>query len=428
MISILLIVVFFLLLFLGIPIAIVLGITSLTQIFIGGNSSMLASMAQTMLTAANNFSLMAIPFFVLVGELMNHGGITKRLTDFSRSFVAHFKGGLAYVNILVSMFLSAIVGSANAVAAIQSTSWVPEMKKDGYSNEYSSAITAASSIMGPIIPPSMVFILYGVTASASIGALFLAGIIPGLLLAVAFMVLAFFYARKNNFPIMEKASWGERNKAFLSAIPAIIIPIFIIGGIVSGFFTATEAGAIGSLVSFLVGMFIYRQLKWKNLYNIFLRTGIITATIMIIVATSNIFGLSLTLERIPQLVAEGILSISTNPLIVLLLINILLFIIGMFLETLAAIIIIVPVLIPVVSQLGIDPVHFGVIVSLNLVIGLITPPVGVALFVTSGITKVSVSNLSKAILPFIAAAVVILFIITYIPELVLWIPNLFLTS
>lgn len=419
MIGATIIIVFFLLLFLGVPIAIVLGLTSLSHMLISGNTSMLASLAQNMFTAANNFSLMAIPFFVLAGELMNYGGITKRLTDFSRTFVAHFKGGLAYVNILVSMFLSAIVGSANAVAAIQSTSMVPEMKKDGYSNEYSSSITAASSIMGPIIPPSMVFILYGVTASTSIGALFLAGIIPGILLAAAFAGLSYFYAHKNNFPTMEKASWSERYKSFLGAVPALVIPVFIIGGIISGFFTATEAGAIGSFIAFIVGMFIYRQLKWRNLYKVFLRTGTITATIMIIVATSNLFGLSLALERIPQLVAEGILSISTNPLVILLLINIILLIVGMFLETLAAIIIIVPVLIPIITQLGIDPVHFGVIVSLNLVIGLITPPVGVALFVTSGITKVSVANLSRAILPFAGTAFVVLLIVTYIPELVL---------
>ncbi|WP_158738072.1 TRAP transporter large permease [Alteribacillus sp. YIM 98480] len=419
------IIIFFLLLILGIPIAFVLGLTSLSHIVVSGNTSMLTSFAQSMLTAANNFSLMAIPLFVLTGELMNYGGITKRLTDFARTFVSHFKGGLAYVNILVSMFLSAIVGSANAVAAIQSSSMVPEMEKDGYRKDYSSAVTASSSIMGPIIPPSMVFILYGVTASTSIGSLFLAGIIPGLLLALSFSVISFFYARKHDFPTKSRAGWKERFQSLLKAAPALVIPLFIIGGIVSGFFTATEAGAIGSLVAFIVGMFFYRDLKWKNLYRIFLKTGIVTASIMIIVATANLFGLSLTFERIPQMIAEGLLSISTNPWVVLLILNVVLLTVGMFLEPLAAIIIVVPVLMPVISQLGIDPVHFGVMVSLNLVIGLITPPVGVALFVTAGITKVSISTLSRAVTPFVIAAVIILLIITYIPDIVLFVPELF---
>ncbi|WP_134704719.1 TRAP transporter large permease [Ammoniphilus sp. YIM 78166] len=409
----------------GIPIAMVLGLTSVVYILISGNFAFLMNVPQRMFIAADNFSLMAIPLFILAGELMNSGGITKRLTDFSRSLIGHLRGGLAYVNILVSMFLSAIIGSANAVAAIQSTSMVPEMKKDKYDEDYSAAVTAASSIMGPIIPPSMVFIVYGVSASASIGALFIAGIIPGLLLFLAFMVIAYFYARKKNFPTKERVPLSGILQSTLKAIPCLIIPIVIVGGIVSGSFTPTEAGAIGSFIAFVVGMFVYRELKWVDLPGIFTRMGLVTASIMIIVATANIFGWTLAIERIPQMIAEGILNISTNPLVVLLIINILLLIVGCFLEPFAAIIILVPVLLPVITQLGIDPVHFGVIVTLNLVIGLITPPVGIVLFVISGITKVPLSNLSRSVLPFIGAAIVVLLIVTYWPDLILYLPDKF---
>ncbi|WP_102347234.1 TRAP transporter large permease [Bacillus sp. Marseille-P3661] len=426
--SAVIIIAFFILLIIGVPIAFVLGLSSVVYMFASNNFSFLLNVPQKMIVAADNFSLMAIPLFVLAGELMNNGGITRRLTDFARSLVSHLRGGLAYVNILVSMFLSAIVGSANAVSAITSTSLVPEMRKDNYDNSYSSAITAAASIMGPIVPPSMVFIIYGVSAGASIGALFLAGIIPGIMLAGAFFIMSYFYARKNGFPTKEKATINERSQSLMKALPSLLIPLIIIGGIISGYFTPTEAGAIGSLIAFLVGMFVYRDLKWSMLPNVFLKTGVITASIMIIVACANIFGWTLAMEKIPQMAAEGILSISTNPYIVLLIINIMLLIVGMFLEPIAAIIIIVPVLLPVITQLGIDPVHFGVIVSLNLVIGLITPPVGTVLFVVSGITKISVANLAKAILPFAAAAIAVLMIITYIPDLVTYIPDKFFTE
>ena len=422
------IIIFFILLAIGIPIAFVLGLSSVVYIVISDNFSFFLTIPQRMISSANNFSLMAIPLFVLAGELMNNGGITKRLTDFARSLVSHLRGGLAYVNILVCMFLSAIIGSANAVAAIQSSSMVPEMKKDGYDDDYSSAVTAAGSIMGPIIPPSMVFILYGVAAGTSIGALFLAGIIPGIMLAIGYFCLAYFYAKKKGFPLKERAKIKEVLHTFLKAFPALLIPIFIIGGIISGTFTPTEAGAMGSLIAFIVGMYIYKDLKWKHISTVLVKTGVITASIMIIIATAGIFGWTLTMERIPQMIAQGLLSISENPLVILLIINILLLIVGMFLEPLAAIIILVPVLLPVILQLGIDPVHFGLVVCLNLVIGLITPPVGIVLFVISGITKVSIIKLTRAVMPFVLVAIIVLLIVTYIPEIVTFIPNQFFSS
>lgn len=418
-------IIFIVLLLLGIPVAWVLGLTGVFYLLISDNFSYFLTIPKLMLTAPDNFSLMAIPLFVLAGEIMNTGGITVRLTNFARAIVAHLRGGLAYVNILVSAFLSAIVGSANAVAAIQSTFMVPEMKKDGYDDDYASAITAGGSIMGPIIPPSLIFILYGVAAGTSIGALFIAGIIPGVLLMLAFFAVAYIYAKKHNFPTKERASISVIFKTFLRASPALIVPFFIIGGIFSGYFTPTEAGAIGSVIAFIVGMFIYKDLKMKHFSKILMRTGIISASVLIINSTANFFSWVITMENIPQLIANGLTSISDNKWVILLVINIFLLIVGMFLEPLSAIIILVPILLPVVEAMNIDPIHFGIVVSLNLTIGMITPPVGLVLFVVSGITRVSFVRLSKAIIPFALVAIVVLFIITYIPKLVTFLPDLF---
>lgn len=418
-------IIFLALLFLGVPVAWVLGLTGVIYLIISDNLSFFIAVPKLMSTAPDNFTLMAIPLFVLAGEIMNNGGITKRLTDFARSLVAHLRGGLAYVNIIVSAFLSAIVGSANAVSAIQSSFMVPEMKKDGYDEDYAAAVTAGGSIMGPIIPPSLIFILYGVAASTSIGALFLAGIVPGILLMIGFFVVAYIYARKKNFPTKEREKIKVVFKSFLIAMPALIVPFFIIGGIFSGQFTATEAGAIGSVIAFLVGKFIYKDLKYKHFSSILVRTGVISASVLIINSTANFFSWILTMENIPQLIANALLSISDSKWIILLIINIFLLLVGMFLEPLSAIIILVPILLPVIEMVDVDPIHFGVIVSLNLTIGLITPPVGLVLFVVSGITRVSFVKLSKAITPFVLVSIIVLLIITYIPIIVTFLPDMF---
>lgn len=420
----LLFIVFLLLVFLGQPIAWALGLSTLVYILMNDQWSFLVSMPQRMVVAVDNFSLLAVPFFVLVGELMNSGGITARIINFFRTLLGHIRGGIAYVNILTSGFLSAIIGSANAVAAITSKAIVPEMRKDGYTNEYSSAVSAASSILGPLIPPSMVMIIYGITASTSIGALFFAGIVPGVLLMIIFSVISWYLSRKMNVVARQRSSGKEIWQSFVSTIPSLFIPVFVIGGIATGFFTATEAGAIGCLLAFILGKFIYREFKMKELPEMLIRTGSTTAVILIIASTANLFGWVLAMERIPQIIAESLLSLTSDPYLLLLIINIFLLIVGFFLEPFSAILILVPVLLPIVTQLGIDPVHFGVIVSFNLIIGLITPPVGLALFVTSGITKVPVHTLSKTLIPFIVGSVIILFLITYFPPLVMTLPNL----
>lgn len=418
-------VIFLITIFLGLPIAICLGLVGLIYIFLHGTYSYLIVIPQRMIVAVDDYGLLAIPFFILVGELMNLGGVTKRIIDLLRAVVGHRRGGIAYVNILTSGFLSSIIGSANAVAAITSKALVPEMRKDGYSNEYSSSVSATSSILGPMIPPSIVFVIYGIAASTSIGALFLAGIIPGLMIIAVFFAIAYYFARKMQVPTREKAGVKTLFSLFMKALPALLIPFIIIGGIISGKFTATEAGAIGCLLAFILGAFVYRELDIRSLPKILVRTGIVSATVLFIAAASNIFAWIMAMEKIPQMIGQSMLSISDNPLMILFIINIFLLFVGIFLETFPAILITVPVVLPVVEQFGLDPTHFGVIVCLNLIIGLITPPVGLSIYVVAGITKVSVHKLNKAMVPYLIGSIVVLFVITYIPSLVLFLPRLF---
>lgn len=416
--------IFLILVLIGVPIAFALGFISLFYVLINGDFSYLTSLPQRLLVAIDNFSLLAIPFFILLGELMNSGGITSRILNFFRSLLGHTRGGMAYVNIVTSGALSAIIGSANAVAAITSKSIVPEMKKDGYSNEYSSAVSAASAILGPLIPPSIVLIVYGITATVPISDLFLAGVIPGLLVIVFFVIVAYFFSNDNEVTTKQKLPIKKIYLNFVIALPALIIPIFVLGGIIGGFFTATESGALGCLVAFLLGKFLYREITISILPQIIIRTGIATATIFILVATASLFGWVLTIEKVPQMIMQSLLSISNNPIIILLIINLFLLIIGLFIETFAAILITVPMLLPVVVQFGVDPVHFGIILSFNLILGLITPPVGITLFIVSGITKVSINKLCYSLLPYLFVAIIILLVITYIPSISLFLPDL----
>lgn len=415
---------FLLLLIFGVPIAFVIGITAIVHLLTVPDSNILEITTQRLFSGINNFSLLAIPFFVLAGELMNASGITAKLLAFSRNLVGHLKGGLGYVNVLIGLFLGAILGSANAEAAIRSSTVVPEMEKDGFSRKFASALTATSSVIGPIHPPSIVFIIYAVVASSSVGALFLAGIIPAFLIAFAHMVVIYFYARKKNLDTRPFPSFKKLGKSFLESVPALLIPVVILGGIYSGIFTATESGAIACLVAIIVGMFYYKSLKLSHFPKIFFNAGLITSSVMIIIATANILGWSLTIEQLPQKMAEALLTISDNPYVILLIINIILLIVGMFMEVTAALLILVPIFLPVATAIGIDPIHFGVVICLNLCIGFVTPPVGVVLYVTSNITKVGVPAIVRSSLPFLAALIVVLMIVTFIPAISTWLPGL----
>ena len=416
-------VVFLVTLALGFPVAICLGLTSLVALWI--SDVMLSLMAQRIFTGIDSFPLMAVPFFVLAGELMNRGGTTRRLIDFANVLVGRIPGGLAHTNIVASMFFGGISGSAVADAAAMGTILVPGMVRKGYEPGFSAAVTAASSTVGPIIPPSIFMVIMGVTTGLSIGGLFAAGIIPGLMLGFAMMGLSYFMAIRYNYP-RETEPFGMRRigREFLSAGPALLAPLIILGGILGGVFTATEAAAVAVLYAFFLGIVIYRELSLRKLADIFIQSGTTTAVLLLIIGMANIFAWVLTAEQIPTRIAQGMLSVTDNRYLILLFINVLLIFIGMFLEGGAAIIILAPTLLSVANAVGIIPLHFGLVMVLNIVVGLLTPPLGVCLFVVAGVTGLDLSLIIRSVLPFLAVELAVLMLVTYLPSIILFIPDL----
>jgi C4-dicarboxylate transporter DctM subunit len=408
---------------LGFPVAFCLGITSLVVLFIGDVPLLL--IAQRMFTGIDSFPLMAVPFFVLAGELMNRGGTTRRLIDFANVLVGRVPGGLAHTNILASMFFGGISGSAVADAAAMGTILVPGMTRKGFPAGFSAAVTAASATMGPIIPPSILMVLMGVTTGLSIGGLFAAGIIPGLILGLSMMGLSFFMALRYGFPRESlPLSPVIIFKEFLSAFPALLAPIIILGGILGGIFTPTESAAVAVFYAFFLGRFIYRELSFKDLAQVFVESGTTTAVLLLIIGMANIFSWILTSEQIPTRIAGAMTALTDNPYLILMIINVFLLFIGMFLEGGAAIIILAPTLLGVTSALGIDPLHFGLIMVLNIAVGLLTPPLGVCLFVVCGVTGISLNQIIRSVMPFLALELVVLLLVTYVPAVILWIPGL----
>jgi tripartite ATP-independent transporter DctM subunit len=416
---------FVILLFIGVPVAFVLGITTLIYIYSSGNIGALQSIPSKLFNGLQNFGFVAIPLFVLLGEIMNRGGITNRLIHFATVLIGHVRGGLAYVNVIANMFLAAIVGSANVQTAIMSKVIVPEMEKQGYDKEFSTALTASSSIMGPLIPPSMPFILYGVTSGVSIGSLFYAGIIPGILFAIGFAVIIFVTFRKTKSNKVERSSGKEILQSLLYVLPALFIPILIMVGITTGVFTATESAAVAVFVAILIGAFLYKELKFKDVPGILLRTIITTSSVTFLLATTNIFGWVLHLQGIPHLIADFFLNIAGSTFVFLILLNILLIVIGTFLEGPAGIIFLTPILLPIALQFGVDPIHLGAIIVINLTIGLMHPPFGTVLYIASATTGVTVERLTIRLIPFLLVMIGILILITYVPATTTYIPNLF---
>ncbi len=414
---------FLLTLALGFPVAICLGITSMVALWLGDVPMLL--MAQRMFTGMDSFPLMAVPFFVLAGELMNRGGTTRRIIDFANILVGRIPGGLAHTNIVASMFFGGISGSAVADAAAIGTILIPGMTRKGFPLGFSAAVTAAASTMGPIIPPSILMLIMGVTTGISIGGLFAAGIIPGVLMALSMMAYSYFVAVRRNFPREELTfSLGLLWKEFCAAGPALLAPVIILGGILGGVFTPTEAAAAAVLYAFILGKFVYRELQLKEVPQIFIQSGITTAVLLLIIAMANIFSWVLTSEQIPTRIADLMLKITHNPYIILILINIFLLFVGMFMEGGAAIIILAPTLLAVAKTVGIDPMHFGFLMVFNLVVGLLTPPLGVCLFVVCGITNLSLPRMSRATFPFMVLEIGLLLLVTYCPAIVLVIPRL----
>ncbi|WP_108814135.1 TRAP transporter large permease [Loktanella sp. Alg231-35] len=414
------------LLLFSVPIGICLGLaTMIVMVFVDGTPPMVL-LARSVVTGADSFPLIAVPLFILAGDLMQHGGMSRRIVGFANALIGHIRGGLAYVNVLACVFFAAISGSSPATVAAIGSNMIPEMEKVGYTRRFSGALTASSGMIGVMIPPSIPFIIYGVTAEVSIGKLFLAGVVPGILFALMFMLVARVLLR-NDKTVQESTttfSGAGVWESFRTSIWALLVPGIILGGIYSGIFTPTEAGAVAVVYAVIIGIFVYRDITFADLPSILAGSAKTSGTILVLVIMATAFGRLITLARIPTELAASITSLSDNPIMILLLINLLLLVIGMFMETISSIIIMTPILLPVATALGVDPIVFGVILTVNLAIGFCTPPLGVNLFVASGISKVSIEQLSKAILPFFVGMLVLLMLITYVPAISLALPSL----
>jgi C4-dicarboxylate transporter DctM subunit len=411
-------------LIIGVPIAFVLGLTPLAALLYEGETPLML-VAQRIFTGMDNPVLMAIPFFILAGNIMSAGGLTQRLVTFSKVLMGPVRGGLAHINVVISMIFAGITGAAVADTSAIGSILIPAMERDGYDVEFSSAVTATSSTIGPIIPPSIPFIIYGVLGEVSIASLFLAGIIPGVLLGLFQMGVVAYYARRRNYPKEAVPSLGEALKAIFDAALVLMMPVIILGGILSGVFTPTESACIAVFYAFAISYFVYRDIGLKDLPRIIINTGATSALVMLVIGTASIFSWLLASEEIPQYIGVAILKVTNNRILILLFVNILLLIVGTFMETTASLIILTPVLLPLMIQIGVDPLHFGVILVLNLVIGLTTPPVGVCLFIACAIGRISLERISRAILPFLLASIVVLIITTYWESLIMWVPKFF---
>ena len=416
---------FFTTLLIGVPIAFCLGFTGLVGLWkIGAVTFQLVP--QRMFTGLDLFPLLAIPLFILAGELMDAGGITKKLVAFSNLLVGHLRGGLAHTTIVAAMFLSGISGAGVADAAALGSILIPSMEKEGYDSDFAAAVVASASVNGPIIPPSITMVVYACTVGVSVGGLFIAGFIPGLILGLGLMVVVYIISKRYVFiQRKQRAGLWEIIRGSRDAILALIMPLIILGGILSGIFTATEAAGVAVLYAFIVGILIYRQIEWKQLARIMISSGVTTSIILFIIGTANILAWVLASQQVPQRLSAFFLSPGTNPYLILFFVNIFLFIVGMFMETGAAVILLSPILHPALVSIGLHPLHVGLVFVLNLSIGLITPPVGVCLFVACTIAKISLEKLTRAILPFIAVEVVVLMIVSFFPPIVLFVPRLF---
>lgn len=415
---------FIVLMLMRVPISLVLGITSLIYIIVSHQYGLFLNVNQRLFSGVQSFSLLAIPLFMLAGELMNASGITARLVDFSRKAVGHFRGGLAYVNVLANMFLASIIGSATAQTAMMSRVMIPQMEKEGYSREFAASTTASAALLGPIIPPSMLYIIYGVGSGVSISQMFTAGIIPGIILALAFIVLIAFLGYKHNFPRSERAPFIAVVNSFLKVLPALSVPAVIIGGTMSGVFTATESAGVACVLAIIFGLFIYKDLKVRDFPKMLVNAAISTATVTMLMSMASLFGWVLAFEQIPQKIVETIGALTSSPYVFLLLVNLFLLVTGIFIDELAVMVILLPVFMPLVHAFGIDPVHFGVVLCLNATIGLLTPPVGAGLFIAASVGGIRLESLIRAIVPFVIVAIVVLFLLTYVPPITLWLPQM----
>lgn len=414
-----------LLLFIRIPIFVALGLSSITLWLFEFGALEPAVFMQRMFAGLGSFTLMAIPFFMLCGELMNIAGLSKRLAMFAQDIIGWVRGGLGFTVILTSMFIAAILGSASACAALIGMVMIPEMLKRGYRHDFSSALVASAGAIGPIIPPSIPLIVYGVIAQVSVIKLFIAGYIPGIMMGVAFMIYTYIHARKYNYPAEKFPTFKSLANSFATALPTLLLPIIIMGGIMTGLFTPTEAGVAGVVYAMLVGLVINKkELKLSDLPGVFIRAACNTAMVLMVISTATLLSWVLTLEQIPQTVSQIMLAITGSKYVFMIIINLFLVVMGMFLDSVSGITILAPVLLPAAVALGVDPLFFGVMMTVNFSIGAITPPIGLNLYVTSSIAKIDIVTLSKSAIPFCFLIFAVLMIMTFFPEVITYLPSL----
>lgn len=419
----LMLVVLFTLLIIGVPVGIALAGSSMLYVLISGSVPDFV-VIHRMVNGVDSFPLLAIPFFILAGNLMNSAGITNRIFAFATACIGWLRGGLGHVNIIASVLFAGMSGAAVADAGGLGTIEIKAMRDAGYDIDFAVAVTAASSTIGPIIPPSLPMVVYGVMASASVGQLFSAGFIPGLLMAVALMLMVAWYAKKRSYPRDKRFSIRLLGTTFKRAFLSLLTPVIIVGGILTGAFTPTEAAISASVYALILGVIVYRTLTWKRLLNVSMDTIETSAIILFIVAAASIFAWILTSNRVTEHFASLLMGMTDSPILILVMLNLVLFVVGCFMETVAAITILVPVLLPIAVGVGVDPVHFGVIMVLNLMIGLLTPPVGMVLYVLSRVAGISFERCSAATLPFLFPLVVVLVLITFVPSFSMWLPTL----
>lgn len=409
---------------LGMPIGFVLGIASFASIIFAGDIPFIV-IPQKMFGGINSFPILAIPFFILAGDLMNAGGLNKRLIRVAKAFLGSIHGSLASVTVVASMFFAAISGSAVATVSAIGGITIPAMQEEGYDPDYTAAVSASAAVSGPLIPPSIPLIVYGSALGMSISDLFIASTIPGIMFGLSLLMLSYYIARKRNFPRSEKASVSEKVDSIKDGIGALLMPVIILGGIFSGIFTATEAAVVSVVYALFVGMVIYKTIKIKDLHRIMSTSAISTSVIMIILSTSKLSSWVVVISKLPTIVSNYIGSLTENGIIIMLLINVILLIVGCLMEANAAIIILIPVLLPLAKLAGVSPLQFGVIMTMNLSIGLLTPPVGATLLVGSNIAHAKFEKVVLAVIPFFITGLAILLLVTYVPFLTEWLPSIF---
>ena len=422
--TVILVATFLFLLAINAPIAVAIALATFLAVLALGNTPAATVVAQRIATGTNSFSLLAIPFFILSGELMGRGGMAKRLIDFAAALMGRFEGGLGYVNVLTCMLFGSISGSAAAAVSSVGGFMIPEMNRKGYSKNYNVAVTVTAGTTGLLIPPSNIMIVYAlVSGGVSIAAMFVAGVLPGILMGLGMMIVNGVLSRRHGYGAGESAPAKRVLQTFFRAALSLLLVVIVLGGILGGVFTATEAAAIAVVYALFLGMVVYRELSWKDLPQILLRSGVTTGVVFLLIGASSAMSWILAYKNVPRTVSAALLALSDDAFLILLIINLLLLFVGTFMDMTPAVLIFTPILLPVVTALGMHPVHFGIVLIANLCIGLCTPPVGTCLFVGCGVGRTTVADVTSSLLPFFAAMVAALLAITYIPEISLWLPR-----